>query len=85
MKFGIQLELYAIPEWQEQYIRYNVLKRFLSRRLTEIKQTTLAARSAFISHPKSFLRFSSASGGEPTTLVKEQSTSSILPSGLAQG
>lgn len=32
MKFGAQLDLYAVPEWRDKYIAYNVLKRFLTRR-----------------------------------------------------
>lgn len=45
MKFGSQLELYAIPEWQDKYLRYNNLKRFLSRRKSEMKSKGSTMRS----------------------------------------
>lgn len=49
MKFGAQLELYAIPEWHEKYIRYNTLKRFISQKLADLKPSSGFSRIASLS------------------------------------
>lgn len=56
MKFGAQLELYAVPEWQEQYIRYNALKRFISRKLAEQSKPSVVSQLASFSRRGSFVR-----------------------------
>lgn len=48
MKFGCQLELNSHPEWRENYIQYNKLKKFIER---EASNRRGGSRSASRSGP----------------------------------
>eukprot|EP00920_Eleutheroschizon_duboscqi_P018217 GHVT01043465.1.p1 GENE.GHVT01043465.1~~GHVT01043465.1.p1 ORF type:complete len:848 (+),score=82.63 GHVT01043465.1:344-2887(+) len=90
MKFGEKLEVYAVPEWADKYVRYKALKTWLKRRQAQLQR----GNSRLLALPLSPTVEPTAVGSPPTLAlpslepevlsavkVRNPETVSLLPQG----